>query len=157
MKATLLLVGDTAFDYLKEGIGIYEKRLTHYLPFDVQVIPNLKNAKKLSEAQIKEKEGALILKKLDKGDRLILLDERGKQFRSIEFARYLEQQLQLSNRRLVFLVGGAYGFSDAVYKRSDGKLSLSKMTFSHQMIRLFVIEQIYRGMAILNNHPYHHE
>jgi 23S rRNA (pseudouridine1915-N3)-methyltransferase len=157
MKATLLLVGDTAFDYLKEGIGIYEKRLTHYLPFDVQVIPNLKNAKKLSEAQIKEKEGALILKKLDKGDRLILLDERGKQFRSIEFARYLEQQLQLSNRRLVFLVGGAYGFSDAIYKRSDGKLSLSKMTFSHQMIRLFVIEQIYRGMAILNNHPYHHE
>lgn len=157
MKATLLLVGDTAFDYLKEGIGIYEKRLTHYLPFDVQVIPNLKNAKKLSEAQIKEKEGALILKKLDKGDRLILLDERGKQFRSIEFARYLEQQLQLSNRRLVFLVGGAYGFSDAIYQRSDGKLSLSKMTFSHQMIRLFVIEQIYRGMAILNNHPYHHE
>ncbi|MCH2042710.1 MAG: 23S rRNA (pseudouridine(1915)-N(3))-methyltransferase RlmH [Saprospiraceae bacterium] len=157
MKVELWLLGNTSFDYIKEGVQIYEKRLKHYLSFSMNVIPDLKNRKKRSEEEIKQKEGEAILKKLQKDDWLILLDERGKQFSSLEFATYMEQLLQRSSKRIVFLIGGAYGFSKEVYNRANAKISLSKMTFSHQMVRLFVIEQIYRAMAILHNLPYHHE
>ncbi len=156
MKAALWWVGDTSFSYIQEGQGIYAKRLEHFLPFETYTIPDVKNAKNMPEERIKKKEGEAILKKLDKGDCLLLLDERGKEFSSIKFAKYLEQQLQMSHRRIVFLIGGAYGFSDEVYARANGKISLSKMTFSHQMVRVFALEQIYRAMTILRNMPYHH-
>lgn len=157
MKAELWVIGNTSFPYLKEGTTIYEKRLKHYLPFEYSVIPDVKNAKNRSKEQLKTKEGELILKKLDKGDWLILLDEGGKEFSSVKFAKYMENLLQLSHKRLIFVIGGAYGFSSEVYQRSNAKISLSKMTFSHQMVRLFVLEQLYRAMTILRNQPYHHE
>lgn len=156
MKLELWFVGKTSFSYLEEGISIYEKRLKHYVPFKIEVLPDLKNTKNLSSKQIKEKEGDTILKKLQANDHLIVLDENGKHFNSVEFAQYLENRLQITAKRLILLIGGAYGFSDAVYQRANGKLALSKMTFSHQMVRLFAIEQIYRGMTILRNEPYHH-
>lgn len=157
MKIELWLVGKTSFAYLKEGMEIYQKRLKHYIPFDVNIIPDIKKAKNLSSNQLKQKEGEAILSKLKKEDFLILLDERGKHLTSIEFARFMEQKLQLSHKRIVFLVGGAYGFSEELYNRSNSKLSLSKMTFSHQMIRLFVLEQLYRAMTIMRGEPYHNE
>lgn len=157
MKVEFWVIGNTSFPYLKEGTAIYEKRLKHYIPFEYTVIPDIKNAKNLSKEQLKQKEGDQILKKLDKGDWLILLDERGKSYSSMKFAKHMDGLLQQSYKRLIFLVGGAYGFSDAVYQRSNGKLSLSPMTFSHQMVRLFVLEQLYRAMTILRNQPYHHE
>ncbi|MBL4651089.1 MAG: 23S rRNA (pseudouridine(1915)-N(3))-methyltransferase RlmH [Aureispira sp.] len=157
MKAELWVIGNTSFPYLKEGTTIYEKRLKHYLPFQYSVIPDIKNAKNRTNEQLKTKEGELILKKLDKGDWLILLDEGGKEFSSLKFAKYMEGMLQQSHKRLIFVVGGAYGFSADVYQRSNAKMSLSKMTFSHQMVRLFVLEQLYRAMTILRNQPYHHE
>ena len=157
MKVEFWVIGNTSFPYLKEGTSIYEKRLKHYIPFEYNVIPDVKNAKNMSKEQLKTKEGDNVLKKLDKGDWLILLDERGKELSSLKFASYFDNLLQQSHKRLIFLVGGAYGFSDAVYQRANGKISLSKMTFSHQMVRLFVIEQIYRAMTILRNQPYHHE
>ena len=156
MKVELWFVGKTSFPYLQTGIEIYEKRLKHYIPFKIEVLADLKNTKNLQANQVKEKEGAMILKKLSPQDHLLLLDENGKQYDSVAFSNFLENKLQTSAKRLVFLVGGAYGFSDAVYQRANGKLSLSKMTFSHQMVRLFVVEQIYRGMTILRNEPYHH-
>lgn len=157
MKVEFWAVGNTSFDYLQDGVGIYEKRLKHYLPFQAEVIPDIKNAKKMSQLQIKAKEGEQILKRLNKGDHLILLDERGKSYSSVQFANFMDQQLQQSYKKIVFLIGGAYGFSDEVYQRSNAKISLSKMTFSHQMVRLFFIEQLYRAMTILRNEPYHHE
>jgi 23S rRNA (pseudouridine1915-N3)-methyltransferase len=157
MKIELWLVGKTSFAYLKEGMEIYQKRLKHYIPFDVNIIPDIKKAKNLSSNQLKQKEGEAILSKLKKEDFLILLDERGKHLTSVEFARFMEQKLQLSHKRIVFLVGGAYGFSEELYNRSNSKLSLSKMTFSHQMIRLFVLEQLYRAMTIMRGEPYHNE
>lgn len=157
MKAELWVIGNTSFPYLKEGTAIYEKRLKHYLPFECQTIPDVKNAKNLSKEQLKTKEGILILKKLEKGDWLILLDERGKEFTSLKFATYIENMLQQSHKKIIFLIGGAYGFSPDVYQRANAKIALSKMTFSHQMIRLFVLEQIYRAMTILRNQPYHHQ
>lgn len=156
MKVELWVIGNTAFDYLKEGTAIYEKRLKHYLPFEYKIIPDVKQAKNMPKPLLKEKEGALLLQKIDKGDWLILLDEQGKEFSSVKFASYLDNQLQQSYKKLIFVVGGAYGFSEAVYKRANTKISLSKMTFSHQMIRLFVLEQLYRAMSILRNLPYHH-
>lgn len=156
MKAALWWVGDTSFSYIKEGQDIYTKRLKHFLPFETQLIPDVKNAKSRTQEQLKKKEGEAILKKLDKGDCLLLLDERGKEFSSVKFAKYLENQLQMSHKRIIFLIGGAYGFSDEVYARANGKISLSKMTFSHQMVRVFALEQIYRAMTILRNMPYHH-
>ena len=156
MKAALWWVGDTSFSYIKEGQDIYTKRLKHFLPFETQLIPDIKNAKNMNQEQLKKKEGAAILKKLDKGDCLLLLDERGKELSSVKFASYLENQLQMSHKRIIFLIGGAYGFSDEVYARANGKISLSKMTFSHQMVRVFALEQIYRAMTILRNMPYHH-
>ena len=157
MKAELWVIGNTSFPYLKEGTTIYEKRLKHYLPFQYSVIPDIKNAKNRTNEQLKTKEGELILKKLDKGDWLILLDEGGKEFSSLKFAKYMENMLQQSHKRLIFVVGGAYGFSSEVYQRANAKMSLSKMTFSHQMVRLFVLEQLYRAMTILRNQPYHHK
>lgn len=157
MKAALWAIGPTSFSYLKEGISIYESRLKHYLPFEYQILPDIKNAKNQSEEQIKQKEGAMLLKKLEKGDYLILLDEGGKHYDSIQWAQKLDQMLQQSYKRLVFVIGGAYGFSPEVYARANAKWSLSKMTFSHQMVRLFALEQLYRAMTILRNQPYHHQ
>ena len=157
MKVALWMIGKTSFDYLKEGMELYEKRLQHYLSFDLHILPNIKNAKNLNTSQLKIKEGQLILKQLKSDDFLILLDERGKTMTSVQFSDFLEQQFQTSYKRIVFLIGGAYGFSDAIYQRSQRKLSLSKMTFSHQMVRLIFLEQLYRAMTILRNEPYHHQ
>lgn len=155
MKVEFWVVGKTNERYLKDGIDIYIKRLSHYLPFQMVVIPDVKTSKGMSPTQLKDKEGNSILQKLKSEDLLILLDEKGKSFGSVAFSRYLDQLLMRPSRRLIFLVGGAFGFSDAIYKRAQGKLSLSEMTFSHQMIRLFFAEQLYRAMTILRNEPYH--
>jgi len=156
MKIEFWVVGKTQFQYLNDGIGIYDKRIKKYLPFQTVILPDIKNAKNLSESLLKEKEGKMILEKVDKGDLLILLDEKGKEFTSEKFALWVNQKLQHSAKRMIFLVGGAYGFSKDVYARGDQKIALSQMTFSHQMIRLFFIEQFYRALSILNNEPYHH-
>lgn len=156
MKATLLVVGKTADSRFGVLIDEYIQRTRFYLSFDMEVIPELKNTKNLSQEQQKEKEGELILKALQPGDVPVLLDEHGKEFRSIEFAAWIERKMH-SVKRLVFIIGGPYGFSPAVYGAAQEKISLSKMTFSHQMIRLIFTEQLYRAMSILNNSPYHHE
>lgn len=157
MKIALVVIGKTDAGYFVDAINEYKNRLVHYIPFEMEVLPDIKNAKNLSEPQQKEKEGELILKALQAGDYLVLLDEKGKDFTSVQFASYLEKKMHVIPRRLVFVVGGPYGFSEAVYKTASEKISLSKMTFSHQMIRLIFVEQIYRAMTILNNEPYHHE
>ena len=157
MKIALIVIGKTDAGYFVEAINEYKSRLIHYIPFEMEVIPDIKNAKNLSESQQKEKEGELILKTLQSGDYLVLLDEKGKEFTSMQFSAYIEKKMHTVPKRLVFVVGGPYGFSEAVYKAAGEKISLSKMTFSHQMIRLIFVEQIYRAMTILNNEPYHHE
>lgn len=157
MKTELWYIGKTSFDYLETGINLYTQRIKKYIPFEVQLIPDVKNAKNLSKQEIKNREGALIVKKIEKGTLLILLDENGKQFNSINFAKDVEKMLQLSHKKIVFLIGGAYGFSKEVYTRADRKISLSNMTFSHQMVRLFFVEQFYRAQTILKNEPYHHQ
>ena len=157
MKISLLVIGKTDAGYFSQGIQEYENRLKHHLPFEMQVIPDIKNVKNLSEEQQKEKEGELILKNLLAGDYLVLLDERGKDFSSLQFASYIEKKTHTISKRLIFVIGGPYGFSKAVYDKAAEKISLSKMTFSHQMIRLVFVEQLYRAMTILNNEPYHHE
>lgn len=157
MKIVLIVIGKTDAGYFVEAIREYANRLVHYLPFEMQVIPDIKNVKNLSEVQQKEKEGELILKSLQAGDHLVLLDEKGKEFTSMQFAAYLEKKMHTVPKRLVFVIGGPYGFSEAVYRASSEKISLSKMTFSHQMIRLIFTEQLYRALTILNNEPYHHE
>ena len=156
MKFMLLVVGKTVEKHYIAAIEDYLQRIRHYISFDIEVIPELKNTKSLSTGQIKEKEGELIVKALQPGDVPVLLDERGKEFRSIEFAAWIERKMHTA-KRLVFIIGGAYGFSQAVYQSAQEKISLSKMTFSHQMIRLIFTEQLYRAMSILNNSPYHHE
>lgn len=156
MKITLLVVGKTTDSHIEALIQEYQKRLTHYLPFTLQVIPELKNTKALTSEQQKQAEGELILRTITSATDLILLDEHGKEYRSIEFADYIQKRMS-SGRDVVFVVGGPYGFSEAVYQRANGKISLSKMTFSHQMVRLFFVEQIYRAMTILRGEPYHHE
>jgi 23S rRNA (pseudouridine1915-N3)-methyltransferase len=156
MKITLLVVGKTTDVHIESLIQEYQKRLTHYIPFTMQVIPELKNTKALTTDQQKQAEGELILRAITSANDLVLLDENGKEFRSIEFADYLQKKMS-SGRDLVFVVGGPYGFSEAVYQRANGKISLSKMTFSHQMVRLFFVEQTYRAMTILRGEPYHHE
>lgn len=156
MKITLLVVGRTTNAHIESLIQEYQKRLTHYIPFTIQVIPELKNTKSLTADQQKQAEGELILRATTPANDLVLLDELGKEFRSIEFADYLQKKMS-AGRDVVFVVGGPYGFSDAVYQRADSKLSLSKMTFSHQMVRLFFVEQTYRAMTILRGEPYHHE
>ncbi|GAB7085989.1 23S rRNA (pseudouridine(1915)-N(3))-methyltransferase RlmH [Marinifilum fragile] len=156
MKATLLVIGKTDKDFVKKGIDEYQKRLVHYLPFEFNIIPDLKNTKNLSESQQKQKEGELILEKLKPTDTLILLDENGKEFSSVGFSKFMEQKMISGTRNLVFVIGGPYGFSEEVYKKAQAKVSLSKMTFSHQMIRMIFIEQLYRAMTILKGEPYHH-
>ena len=157
MKFTLLVVGRTVEKHYITAINDYAERTKHYISFDIEVIPELKNTKSLSMEQQKEKEGELILKALQAGDVPVLLDEHGKEFRSVEFASWVERKMHTVSKRLVFIIGGPYGFSPAVYAVAQEKISLSKMTFSHQMIRLIFVEQLYRAMTILNNGPYHHE
>ncbi len=157
MKIKLLAIGKTDDKHLNSLIDTYQNRLKHYIKFELEIIPDIKNVKNLSENQQKEKEGTLILSKLKPTDQLIVLDEKGKDFRSKEFASFLQKKMNSGIKQLVFVIGGPYGFSDAVYKKAQGKVSFSKMTFSHQMIRLFVVEQVYRAFTILKNEPYHHE
>lgn len=156
MTIKLLAIGKTDSASLQHLITGYEKRLGHYIRFELEIIPDIKNVKNLSEKEQKEKEGESILKKLNNTDILVLLDENGKQYDSVEFSKYLQKKMNSGLKQLVFAIGGPYGFSPAVYKKAQGKLSLSKMTFSHQMVRLFVIEQLYRAFTILRNEPYHH-
>jgi 23S rRNA (pseudouridine1915-N3)-methyltransferase len=157
MKVEFWVTGKTAFPYLEEGIAIYEKRLRNYLTFQLVVFQDIKNAKSLSTELLKQKECEQQLAKLSKDDFLVLLDERGKQWSSVEFANFMQQKMQLSIKRIIFVVGGAYGFSEAMYQRANLQIALSKMTFSHQMIRLFFVEQLYRAMTILKGEPYHNE
>ena len=156
MKITLLVVGKTTDAHIELLIQEYQKRLAHYIPFNIQVIPELKYTIALTLEQQKQTEGELIQRTINSSTDLELLDEHGKEFRSIEFADYLQKKMS-SGSDVVFVVGGPYGFSQAVYERANGKISLSKMTFSHQMVRLFFVEQIYRAMTILRGEPYHHE
>lgn len=156
MKITLIVVGKTTDNRLTSLIEDYQNRLKHYVPFSLEVLPELRNAKSLSEEQQKTAEGEMILKTVSAAEEMILLDEHGKEFRSVEFSEYLQKKMS-AGRDIVFVVGGPYGFSEAVYQRANGKISLSKMTFSHQMVRLFFVEQIYRAMTILRHEPYHHE
>lgn len=157
MKIKLLVIGKTDDKNLQTLIEVYQNRLKHYINFELEVIPDIKNVKNLSELQQKEKEGEIILNKLAPTDQLVLLDEKGKEFRSIEFANFLQKKMNSGIKQLVLVIGGPYGFSEAIYKKAQGKISLSKMTFSHQMIRLFIVEQVYRAFTILKNEPYHHE
>ena len=156
MKITLLVVGKTTDQRLQTLIDDYQQRLKHYIPFEIVVIPDLRNAKALTQAQIKEQEGLEILRRITPAMEVILLDEHGREYRSIEYAQWIQKKMA-AGRDVTFIVGGPYGFSPAVYERANGKISLSKMTFSHQMIRLFFTEQIYRAMTILRGEPYHHE
>lgn len=157
MNIKLLAVGKTDDKNLQALIEEYVKRVSFYIKFDVEIIPDIKNAKNLSVIQQKEKEGSLILSKVSPGDWLILLDEKGKSFSSTQFADFLQKRMNSGIKNLFFVIGGPYGFSDEVYAKANGKISLSSMTFSHQMVRLFFIEQLYRGYTILRNEPYHHE
>ena len=156
MKTILLLVGKTQNKNFQAGISDYSERITHYMPFEIKVIPELKNTRNLNEEQQKVREGELILKELQPADTVVLMDEHGKELRSIELARWLQGKQNIS-RRLVFIIGGPYGFSPDVYARANEQLSLSKMTFSHQMVRLIMVEQLYRACTIIKGEPYHHE
>lgn len=156
MKTILLLVGKTTDKHFIAGINGYAERITHYMPFEIVTIPELKNTKSLSEEQQKTMEGELILKQLQPSDTVVLMDEHGKEFTSVEYARWLELK-RTNSRRLVIVIGGPYGFSPKVYERANEKISLSRMTFSHQMVRLIMTEQIYRACTIIKGEPYHHE
>jgi|SRR6185312_15608486 len=156
MKITLLLVGKTEDAYLREGVGIYLNRLRHYIRLDFVEITELKNTRSLTPAQQKTKEGELILRKLLPTDQVILLDEKGVQLTSTQFSEFIDKKQLGSVSNLVFIVGGPYGFDEAVYQRANDKISLSKLTFSHQMVRLFFVEQLYRAFTILRGEPYHH-
>jgi 23S rRNA (pseudouridine1915-N3)-methyltransferase len=157
MKVVLLVTGRTDTRWWNEALNDYTGRLKHYIPFEVEVIPDLKHVKNRTETQQKMQEGALIVKYLQAGDFCVLLDERGKEFTSRQFALYMEKKVRTTARRLVFVIGGAYGFSDDVYAKADERIALGKMTFSHQMIRPVFAEQLYRAMTIIRGEPYHHE
>lgn len=157
MKITLLTVGKTDRDWVRQGIDIYASRMKHYFPFSILEIPELKNVSALSEEQIKHREGELILKNLRPADDVILLDERGKEYSSMEFSKVLQDKISYTGKDIVFVIGGAYGFSEDVRKRAASKISLSRMTFSHQMVRAIFIEQLYRAFTIMKGEPYHHE
>lgn len=157
MKITLLTVGKTDKDWVRQGMDIYVSRLKHYIPFSVVEIPELKNVSALTKDQIKTREGELILKNIRPTDDLVLLDERGKEYTSVELAKVIQDKISYVGKDIVYLIGGAYGFSDAVYQRADSKMSLSRMTFSHQMVRAIFVEQIYRAFTIMRGEPYHHE
>lgn len=157
VKVLILFIGKTDKEYIKKGIEDYAHRLNFYLPVEIKIIPDVKKAGNLSEEQQKEKEGRLILELISPGDHMVLLDEKGKEFSSLEFSKWMEKKMIAGTRQLIFVVGGPYGFSRAVSERADFSLSLSKMTFSHQMVRMIFVEQLYRSMTILRNEPYHHE
>lgn len=157
MKITLLTVGKTDKDWVKQGMEIYMSRLKHYIPFSVVEIPELKNVSSLTKDQIKIREGELILKNIRPADDMILLDERGKEYTSVEFAKVIQDKISYVGKDIVYVIGGAYGFSEAVYRRADSKISLSRMTYSHQMVRAIFIEQLYRAFTIMKGEPYHHE
>jgi 23S rRNA (pseudouridine1915-N3)-methyltransferase len=157
MKVQLLLVGKTTQEFVRKGVEEYADRLKHYLPFEMETIPDMRNMRNFSFDRIREKEGDAILKYIQPDDLVVLLDERGKEFTSMEFAGYMEKKMLATPKRLVFIIGGPYGFADKVYALAREKVSLSKMTFSHQLIRLIFVEQLYRAMTILGNQPYHHE
>jgi len=157
MKITFITVGKTEDAYLKDGIDKYMKRLKHYTKLELVEIPELKNTKALTEEQQKTKEADLILKKIVATDHLILLDENGAEFTSVQFANYINKRSVSSSANLVFVVGGPYGFDQSVYQRANDKISLSRMTFSHQMVRLFFVEQLYRAYSIIKGEPYHHQ
>lgn len=157
MNISLVVVGKTNIDYIEKGIDVYCKRISNYNKFDITTINDIKNPKNLTVDQIKQQEGETILKAISKYDYIILLDEKGKQFKSIEFASWIEKLNFQAHRNICFVVGGAYGFSDDVYQKANDKISISKMTFSHQMIRLLFVEQLYRAYTILSNEPYHHK
>ena len=157
MKIVLAVVGKTTNGYLRQGIDEYTSRLSHYIPFSIEYIDDVKNTRNLSEQQQKTAEGKSILAMLDKGDYVVLLDEHGKEFTSVQFSKHIEKRVASGARRMVLVVGGPYGFSQDVYDRANELLSLSKMTFPHEMIRLIFTEQLYRAMTIINHEPYHHE
>lgn len=157
MTIKLLAIGKTDSKDLQNLIDDYKRRLSFYIKFELEIISDLKKSKNLSEDLQKQKEGQLILSKLNPTDVLILLDENGKHLNSIHFSNYLQKHMNSGIKQLVFIIGGPYGFSKEVFDKAQGKISLSKMTFSHQMVRLFIIEQLYRGFTILKNEPYHHQ
>lgn len=157
MKITLLVIGKTDAAYLREGLSEYEKRLKHYVNFEIEIIPDIKKAKKLSAENQKKIEGELILKKKLGGREIHLFDEKGKTFSSRELSLFLEKKMASGLKEMIFVIGGPYGFSDEVYQNSSSKISLSRMTFSHQMVRLLCTEQIYRAFTILKGEPYHHD
>ncbi len=157
MKIDLVLIGKSDQKYLQEGIDIYLKRLKHYCQFEMKVIPDLKSTKSLSEEQQKEKEGELILNLIKDSDFVMLLDERGDSLSSVDYAQFIEKRQVAGTRKLSFVIGGPYGFSKEVYAKANAKLSLSAMTFSHQMVRLIFVEQLYRAYTIINGEPYHHQ
>lgn len=157
MKITLLAIGKTNAKYLQEGIEQYTKRLSHYIPFELKILPDVKTTKALTTDKQKEMEGEMFMSAIQQGDWVTLLDEHGKEFTSRDFASYIDKKMITISKNLIFIIGGPYGFSKAMYERANEKLSLSKMTFSHEMIRLFFVEQIYRAMTILKGEPYHHD
>ena len=157
MKVKLVCIGKTDKEYIIEGVKEYEKRLKHYISFESVLLPDIKNSKNLTEIQQKEKEGEVILSQIKESDYVIILDEKGKEYSSVEFSKMIEKQMVAGLKTLVFIVGGPYGFSKQMYDRANAKISLSQMTFSHQMVRLIFTEQLYRAMTILKGEPYHHE
>ncbi len=157
MKISLIVVGKTVHSYLNNGIDDYSKRISYYCPFEIKYIPDIKNTKSLTQPQQKEIEGQSLLNSFEKSDYVVLLDEHGKEFTSVDFSKYIEKKMQSVPRRLVFVIGGPYGFSKEVKERSNEKISISKMTFPHDLIRLIFTEQLYRAFSILHNEPYHHE
>jgi 23S rRNA (pseudouridine1915-N3)-methyltransferase len=157
MKIKLILSGKTGEQYIMDGLSLYEKRLNHYISLDMTVLADLKGTPSLTQEMIKEKEADQQRKQIFPGDYVVLLDERGKEFRSLEFASFIQQRMNSGIKTLVFLIGGPYGFSKEIKKRADAVLSLSKLTFSHQIVRLLFMEQLYRAFTIIKNEPYHHE
>ena len=157
MRIHVMFIGKTMGKLFQEAISDYQQRLTHYVPFAIEEVPDLKNTKSLTEEQQKEKEADMVFDRLQSGDVLVLLDEKGKEFTSREVSSFLENKMHTVNKRLVLLIGGPYGFSQRIYDAAQGKISLSKMTFSHQMVRLFLVEQIYRAFTIMRGEPYHHD
>lgn len=157
MKIILMVVGKTLTESLADEIEKYARRITHYLPFEIKVIPDIKKGKNFDALRQKAAEGELILKEIDRADTVILLDERGREMTSREFSTFIDKKVSVQARNIFFVVGGPYGFSEDVYKRADGMMSLSKMTFPHEMVRLFFVEQLYRALTILRGEPYHHD
>lgn len=157
MKIELAVIGKTSIGYLKQGIDEYIKRLKHYVPFEIKYIDDIKNTKNISEDRQKRTEGAKILSLLDKSDFVVLLDEHGKEYTSMQYSSYIQKRMLSGAKKVVFVIGGPYGFSQEVYDRANDKISFSKMTFNHEMIRLIFTEQLYRAYTIINHEPYHHE